>query len=119
MQSIILFYDKHENGFYPFLRRINIKKSSFITEIVIIFKLINYINNYAWQQDTGSVIYGFDDYNGYLILEELNKNSTIIATNIINCGGRVIYPTTENTTYLIMQINNKIKKLNLIKKNIL
>jgi len=100
-----MFYDPYEkdfgDGFYPYLHvlRINIKD---IKEIIITFKTVLYNRDLSWIQNTGSVIYGLDGNVGEELLFRLNKECDINAKNILNCGGRVIYPYTRNSTFKIL-----------------
>ena len=105
MPDIILYrkmyYDSYDNdGFYPQL--VPSEKFTYNNNTVILFQLILSNNIHYWIQKSNSVIYGFDGIYGIQLLYSLNKEANVNATKIINCGGRVIYPTSENTTFRLM-----------------
>lgn len=111
-----MYYDTYDkecgDGFYP-----KLKITSGICScksVVISFILINYTseNDLAWKQYDNSPIYGFDKFTGSQLLESLNKEANILATKIINIGGRLIYPVIpEQSTYKILEdIINSSKK---------
>lgn len=99
--NCILYYDAYEkergDGFYPQLTT----KNNY-TEIQILFKLAIINNELVWAQYSKSVIYGFVGPYGLEILLHLNDKANVKATKIINSGGRIIFPTTKNTTYRLL-----------------
>ena len=49
---------------------------------------------------------GFEDDNGLIILNKLNrfvKDYGIEPFSILNSGGRIVFPTTYNSTYRILK----------------
>lgn len=103
--KIKMFYDPYEkdfgDGFYPYLHvlKINVKD---VKEIYISFKTVLLNKELSWIQETGSVIYGLDGNVGEELIFILNKEGNVNAKNILNCGGRTIYPYTENSTFKIL-----------------
>ena len=97
-----VYFDKYEkengDGFYPQLTPLDNWSHTLIT-----FKLITFNNRKGWVQISNSVIYGFDGINGVILLATLNEEASSDASVIINSGGRIIYPTTDNTTYRILK----------------
>jgi len=103
--QIKMFYDPYEkdfgDGFYPYLHVLRINVND-VKEIHINFKTVLYNRSLSWIQNSCSVIYGLDGNVGEELLFRLNKEGNIDAKNILNCGGRVIYPYTRNSTFKIL-----------------
>ena len=69
----------------------------------ISFRLFTFDDNtLAWMQNDNSVIYGFDGIHGLQLLVSLNQEAKVDCKWIVNCGGRVIYPGTDNSTYRVL-----------------
>lgn len=108
-----LYYDDNErtfgDGFYPQMIRSsdtnNTNKS--IKYAMITFNLIQEDGIYMWLQANNSVIYGFEGQHGIQLLVSLNSEAKVNAKRIINCGGRIIYPLIENTTFRLLNTNYK------------
>ncbi len=98
-------FDKNSgDGFYPQLTLLSDSKKPFdIMCTTISFRLSVFDDNtFAWTQNDGSVIYGFDGTQGIQLLLSLNKEAKVYCKRIINIGGRVIYPATDNATYRVL-----------------
>ncbi len=104
-----LYYKKSDmvtgEGFYPIIREINnVDYDFFMINFVLKHDYIN--KNYFWYQMNGNVIMGFEDDNGLIILNKLNrfvKDYGIEPFSILNSGGRIVFPTTYNSTYRILK----------------
>lgn len=112
MNEIILkrtmYYDIYDkefgDGFYPKLQ--NNAGICCSDSVNISFILIEYRKegDYIWKQNDNIPIYGLDDISGCLLLNSLNKEAKILATKIMNIGGRIIYPIIpEQTTFKIIK----------------
>ncbi len=108
-----LYYNKRDielgEGFYPCLYIDKVRESKnyesdkYICEINVMFDLIKDCSGKnMWRQINFNSIIGFEDDNGKDILNYLNLNSLKYGCYIINSGGRIVHPTTQNTTFRIL-----------------
>jgi hypothetical protein len=105
ISTIKMYYNINESnkiGFYPKLSLENTNRKIYIS-----FYLKEINNEYYWVQKDKSVIYGFTHKNGKELLSCLNQEIEVKAKYILNSGGRIIYPISDNATYYILENYNK------------
>lgn len=97
--SCKMYFDKYMkyygDGFYPVF-------SPTLHSTTLLFRLSNKYPT-MWQQMTDSAICGLDDTTGNDLLTALNTAANVYVPYIVNCGGRQIYPTINNTTYKMLR----------------
>jgi len=97
--SCKMYFDKYMkyygDGFYPVF-------NPTLHSTTLLFRLSNKYPT-MWQQMTDTAICGLDDTTGADLLTSLNTAANVYVPHIVNCGGRQIYPTINNTTYKMIR----------------
>ena len=104
----LLYYDTNDTrsgeGFYP---RVSPHFTNSITKTHVIFYVTEFNGRTVWCQKNGPVIMGLEGNIGIQLLVALNMEARTNATQIINSGGRLVFPKTYNSTFRILKENYK------------